>query len=273
MCSETNTIKVQEITKNYPSYLFSKPIEVADIDWEIIVTITNRDESESVYSWYDLVEKESYSVYINKCILWWLIKWVPKKVLIIWFGWWSFIKFLEDHFQNIEITGIDIEPAMKNICEDILWVETNNLIIWDANLVLDELIKKNNKYDLILFDVYWNNSKIPENLTKLDFFEKIKKVLEENWIFSINMSDFEWEKEIYENIHKHLKYLFWNNFSLFQTWENDISNCMWIYNLEKNYSSKDFDENYKNLVKNNLAIDSSEITKNTFLDEEKKYLK
>ena len=263
----------KEIKKLYPSSLFNKPIEVSDIDWEIIVTITNRDELESVYSWYDLVEKESYSVYINKCILWGLIKWIPKKILVIWFGWGSFIKFLEDHFENIEITGIDIEPAMLNICKDILWIKTDNLIVWDANWVLDELIKNNNKYDLILFDVYWNDSQIPENLTKLSFFEKTKKVLNSDWVFSINMSDFEWKKEVYENIHKSLKSLFWEDFSLFTTWKNDFSNCMWVYNLEQKYTAKDFDKNYRVLFRKGVAEFSSEIIKNTFVDEDKKYLK
>ena len=263
----------KEIKKLYPSSLFKKPIEVTDICWEIILIITNNNNLENVYSWYDLEEKESYSIYINKCILWGLIKKIPKKVLVLWFGWWSFIKFLEDHFENIEITGIDIEPAMLNIWKDILWIKTNNLIIWDANNVLDELAEKEEKYDLILFDIYWNDSQIPEILTKLSFFKKTKKVLNSDWVFSINMSDFEWENKVYKNIHKYLKDIYWDFFTLFQNWENDISNCMWIYNLDKNYTSIDFDKNYEKLVKMNLAIKSTEIIKNTFIDEDKKYLK
>jgi spermidine synthase len=47
-------------------------------------------------------------------------------------------------------------------------------------LVIDDLILENKKYDLILFDVYGNNSKIPDDLTKFDFFEKIKKIIEKN---------------------------------------------------------------------------------------------
>lgn len=257
---------------HYPSYIFKKPIEVADIEWEIIVTITNDDDSESVYSWYDLEEKESYSTYINKCILWGLIKWIPKKILVIWFWWWSFIKFLEDHFTGIEITWIDIEPAMLNICKNILDIKTDNLIINDANIALNDLIEEKQKYDLILFDVYWSNSQIPTNLTKLDFFEKTKKVLEDDWIFSINMSDFKWKNKIYKNIHKSLKDLYWNKFSLFQTSENDISNCMWIYNLSNDYIASDFDNNYINLIKNWLALKSNEIIKSTFIDKDKEYL-
>jgi spermidine synthase len=140
-------------------------------------------------------------------------------------------------------------------------------------LAIDELIEKNKKYDLILFDVYWSNSQIPTNLTKLDFLKKIKKVLDKNWIFSINMSDFEWKNKLYQNIHNSLKSLFWEKFTLFQTEKTNISNCMWIYNLEIDYTAQDFDENYKNLVKNNLALYSNEIIKNTIIDEEKKYLK
>jgi hypothetical protein len=43
---------------------------------------------------------------------------------------------------------------MLRICKEILNIKTDNLIINDANLAIDELIEKNKKYDLILFDVY-----------------------------------------------------------------------------------------------------------------------
>lgn len=263
---------MSEIIIHHTSYLFNKPIEVSNIWWEIIVTITNRDESESVYSWYDLVEKESYSTYINKCILWWLIKWVPKKVLIIWFGWGSFVKFLEDHFTDIEITWIDIERAMYEICKNILEVKADNLLVWDADSALDDLINIGETYDLVLFDVYWNDSKIPEKFTTLEFIKKMKDVLTEKGVFWINMSGFEQEKEMYETIHSSLKKVFWNQFSLFLTWINDASNMMWIYNLDKKYSAKEFDENYKQLVKAWVAIKSTEIIKNTVVDEAGIYL-
>jgi hypothetical protein len=87
------------------------------------------------------------------------------------------------------------------------------------------------------------------------------------------MSNFKWENEKYKNIHLSLKKLFWDFFTLFQSEKNDISNCMWIYNLEKNYTAKDFDKNYQKLVKNNLALESSEIIKNTFIDEKKNFLR
>ena len=262
-----------EITTHYKSYLFEKPIEVSNIWWEVIVNITNRDESESVYSWYDLEEKESYSMYINKCLLWWLIHGVPKKVLIIWYGGGSFVKFLEDHFENIEIVWIDIEESMQAICKDILQVQTENLLVWDAYDALDSLENVWEKYDLVLFDIYWNDSKIPEKFTNIDFFKKVKDILTDTWIFSINMSDFEWEKKKYQTMHHWLKEVFWPTFSLFLSWQNDISNVMGIYNLEKEYTAIDFDENYKHLVESWKALRSVEIVRNTVVDEGKVYLK
>jgi hypothetical protein len=43
---------------------------------------------------------------------------------------------------------------MLNICKNILDIKTDNLIINDANIALNDLIEEKQKYDLILFDVY-----------------------------------------------------------------------------------------------------------------------
>ena len=87
--------------KKYNSKFYSYPIEVDDIWWEIIVSIRTNTKKQIIYSWYDIIEKTSHSPYINKCLLWSFIKHIPKNVLILWLWAWSFVKFLEDHIENI----------------------------------------------------------------------------------------------------------------------------------------------------------------------------
>ena len=110
------------MTNYYNSKFYSKPIEVENIDWEILVIINDSKNREVIYSWYDIKEKNTESTYINKCLLWWFIKQIPEKVLIIWFWWWAFAKYLEDHIQNINITWIDIDKTMVDIAKKELLV-------------------------------------------------------------------------------------------------------------------------------------------------------
>ena len=104
--------------KKYNSKFYNYPIEVDDIWWEIIVTITTENKQKVIYSWYDIVEKTSYSPYINKCLLWSFIKHIPKNVLILWLWAWSFSKFLEDHIKNISITWVEIDETMLEIAKN-----------------------------------------------------------------------------------------------------------------------------------------------------------
>jgi len=201
------------MTKYYNSQFYSKPIEVENIEWEIIVTITNNLNRKIIYSWYDVIEKNSQSMYINKCLLWWFIKKIPKKVLIIWFWWWAFARFLEDHIRDVEITWIDIDKSMIEIAKNELKIKTNDLYISDALEKLDSLINENKNYDLVLIDAYWADWEIPKYFEEKIFFEKVKKVLLNDWVLSINFSNYDLlnkEKNIFYNkIHSNLISIFW----------------------------------------------------------------
>jgi spermidine synthase len=237
------------MTKYYNSKYYSKPIQVENIDWEILVIITDNQDRETIYSWYDIVEKNTESIYINKCLLWGFIKKIPENVLIIWAWWWAFIKYLEDHIKNINITWIDIDDTMIKIAKEELKIKTNNIIIWDAKEKIIDLINKNIKYDLILIDIYWSNWEVPKYFQEKLFFENIKKILNINWTISINFSNYDLEKEKYNKIHKNIINTFWKYYSHLLSWKNDYSNVVWIYNLNKFYTAKEYNDNYLNLVK------------------------
>jgi len=128
--------------KKYKSDFYEKDIEIENIDWEILVIITTDNWEKYIYSWYDIIEQESNSAYINKMLLWSFIKKIPEKVLILWSWWGALIKFLEDHIENIEIYGVDLDETMIKISKEIMWVKTKKLFSDYANKFLDELIKK-----------------------------------------------------------------------------------------------------------------------------------
>lgn len=258
--------------KFYKSDFYKEPIEVNNINWEIIVEITTQIGEKVIYSWYDIIEKYSLSEYINKSLLWSFINNIPKKVLVLWFWWGSYIKFLEDHIEWVEIYWVDIDEQMLKISKEIIWVKTNNLFIEDAELFLNKLILKNNiNFDSILIDCYWWNSKIPEHLLLQPFFYKCSQILSEKWTISINMANFEQEEYSYKKMHKNiLSQLKNKNYSVFLSNKDNYSNLVWIYNLDKKYTAKNFNQNYIRQVNKWDIKNNYKILENTFLDE--KYL-
>lgn len=260
------------MTKYYKSKYYDKPIEVENIDWEILVIINDNLGRESIYSWYDVEEKNTESIYINKCLLWGFIKKIPENVLIIWFWWWAFTKYLEDHIVNINITWIDIDEAMIKIAKNELKVKINDIYISDCLEAFEKIIEKNKKqpknelslkYDLILIDVYWSDWKIPEYFSEKIFCEKINEILKKDWTISINYSNYDLENNKYKKIHSNFLDVFSKYYSHILSWKNDKWNVMWIYNLNKFYSAKDYDNNYLKQVKNWKILFDEKIINNT----------
>ena len=255
--------------KIYHSEFYKNPIEVDNINWEIIVTITTELWEKVIYSWYDIKNKETLSEYINKSLLWSFINNIPKKVLILWFWGWTYIKFLEDHIQNIEIIWVDIDEIMLKISKEIMWIKTEKLFIEDAEDFLNKLILENNiNFDSILIDCYWWDSRIPDKLTTKEFFYKCSNILSEKWTISINMANFEQEEYIYKKMHKNIiSQLNNNQYSVLLANKDDYSNIVGIYNLKQKYSAKDYYRNYIKEVKKWNIKNNFKILENIFLDE------
>ena len=255
--------------KKFNSKFYQNPIEVDDIEWEIIVTITTEIWEKVIYSWYDTINKETNSEYINKSLLWSFINKIPKKVLILWFWGWTYIKFLEDHIENIEIFWVDIDEEMLKISKEIMWVKTNNLFIEDALEFVEKLfLENNNNFNSILIDCYWWDSRIPQNLITKEFFYKCSQILSENWNISINMANFEQEESLYKKMHKNIiSQLNKKDYSVLLANKNDYSNIVWIYNLDKKYSSKNFTQNFIKQVNRWNIKNNFKILENVFSDE------
>lgn len=267
--------------KKYNSIFFKYPIEIESVNWDKLVFITTNLWKKVIYSWYDLDKKQTEILYINKCLLGWFIKKIPKSVLILGLWWGSFAKYLEDHIEWIEITWIDIDEAMIEISKKEFLVKSENLFCLDAKIAVSKLYKENKKFDLILIDCYWIDSEIPNELTSKIFFENCKKLLEKDWIVSINMANFipennDLEKskrnQKYKEMHKNLKEIFWGYFSLLLKWDWNSENWVWIYNLNKFYTAKEIDENYLEKVDKWEIKYDYKIIIDTFIDENKVFL-
>lgn len=266
--------------KKYNSLFFPWPIEVESVLWDKIVFITSDKWEKVIYSWYNLDKKQSDIVYINKCLLWWFIKKIPKSALILGFWAWSFAKYLEDHIDDINITWVDIDNSMLEIAKKEFEVRSTDLLCIDAKNAVSKLLKENKKYDLILIDCYGIDSEIPKHLTSCIFFDNCKKLLSNNWTVSVNMANFIIDEnkenkdriEKYREMHQNLKYVFWEYFVAFTHGDWIWENIVWIYNLDKYYSSKEIVNNYMEKVENNKIIYDYNIVLNTFVDEGRVFL-
>ena len=255
------------MTNYYKSKFYKQDIEVDNIDWEILVNITDDSWNKIIYSWYDIVDKTSYSPYISKCLLWSFIKEIPKNVLIIGFWGWAFAKYLEDYISEVNITWIEIDEAMIDIAKKEMWVKTTNFFNLDALESLEILSKKKNtKFDTIFIDVYDSNWKIPEYFSDITFFEKIKTILTSSWSLVINYADYSGDNiKLYDKIHNNLLSIFSNNYIHILNWKDDSGNISWVYNLDKGYSSEEVNLAYLEKVQNCEINYDSNLIKNIVL--------
>ena len=263
------------MSKKYKSKFYDTPIDIVNNWWEVAVTITDCFWRESIYSWYNLVEKNSPSHYINKCLLWGFMQNDIKNVLVIWVWWGAFVKYLEDHIQDIQITGIDIDETMIEIAYNELHIESGDMIVCDVSDVIKILLNRKISYDLILFDVYWWTWDIPQSVVTTELLNKIKLLLKNDWIFSINYSNFYPDSQelvdisvskYYRSIHENLKGIFWWIFLAFLSGENLWWNVSGIYNLKEKYDLSNIKSRYYNKVQNEEIIFDSKIIEWIYLD-------
>ncbi|MCP4523513.1 MAG: methyltransferase domain-containing protein [Candidatus Gracilibacteria bacterium] len=267
--------------KYYQSDFYEKPIEVENVEGDITVSIYDKLDRGAVYSWYNMVDKSSHSDYINKCILGGLLQENIKNILVLGVGGGAFIKYIEDHIPNINITGVDIDKTMIEIAKKELCIQTDDLIVGDIIKVIGDLQRRNITYDMILFDVYGSTGEIPQSITDLTLFKKIQSILTKTGIFSINYANFFIHsnetldiirKEAYGNIHHNLKNIFGNHFLAFLDKEPEGGNISGIYNLKKKIIRDDIKREYFQKVKNNGFIYDEKIIEGIYLDEKKLFL-
>jgi len=255
----------------YPSEFYGQSIEVVDISGEIIVIIRDKKDRESIFSWYDTTWKKTQSPYINGCLLWAFLKKIPESVLIVWFWWWSFARYLEDHILwDIKITWIEIDPVMIDISKEIMKVKTKDFYKMDAKIALEKIAKKKLKYESILIDIYDSSWAIPEYFLSQEFISQLKQVLTESWTISINFANANSSKKLfkkYKIFHQMMITNFSPYFNILSAWENDFWNLSVIYNLDKTYYKADFINNYLKNTKSDKIIYDDFIIKNIFLSD------
>lgn len=161
-------------------------------------------------------------------------------------------------------------------------VETKDIVIDDALQFTDKLVKKGEKFDLILFDIYWPTGEIPKHLVTEKLYKNLNKLLYSSGVFSINYANFflkshdiidQERKKKYISIHKELVNIFWEHFLSFLSPESEGWNVSVSYNLEKEYTLDDIKKEYFRKVEFEDIDEDNKLIENIFIDEKKVFLR
>lgn len=125
-----------------------------------------------------------YINYINDNFLYRMPRNKKYKILVLGAG--GFTAGLRDTFNDY--TFVDIEHTLKDVSEKYFLkqklTDNKKFIVQDASQYLKNV---DEKYDLILLDVYSNSYQIPEGLITAEFMERIKARIAPNGIIIMNM--------------------------------------------------------------------------------------
>ncbi len=181
-----------------------------------------------------------YIDYINTNFIYNMPKNRRYNILVLGAG--GFTAGLDDTFNNY--TFVDIEASLKNISEQYFLqqklTKNKRFVVQDASQFLKHT---DEKYDLIILDVYSNSYQIPEGLVTVEFMQRIKSRVAINGFIVMNMvMDVAFDDEYTRVFDNTFNVVFGNNTTRqiignYNPWNNtddSISNVLYIYRNIKN---------------------------------------
>ncbi len=127
-----------------------------------------------------------------------------KNCLILGLAGGSAARLVRQHWQEAEITGVDIDPIMIEAGKNFLGLDEIgvNTIEADAEVFLsDHRKRKTDYYDLILIDMYVG-TEVPKKFENAKFIKSVKKLLSKNGVAVFNRLYYgEKKKKAHEFMH------------------------------------------------------------------------
>jgi spermidine synthase len=113
----------------------------------------------------------------------------PKNVLILGLGGAAIPKFLAEHYPDIQVDIVEIDPDVVKVAQQYFQFKpTPSMKVYaiDGRLFLKQVDKK---YDLIILDAYASDS-IPFHLTTVEFFNLVKERLAPDGVIAANLWEY-----------------------------------------------------------------------------------
>ena len=106
--------------------------------------------------------------------------WSFRTLLVIWAAWFVYPYEVAQLPYVERIDTIDIDPQVKTIAENKFLFQTLSpkIVFYpeSARRFINQAIKNNTTYDLIILDAY-NGKSIPDELTTVEFFNGVQQLL------------------------------------------------------------------------------------------------
>lgn len=108
----------------------------------------------------------------------------PRTVLILGHAGGTFTRLFNAYYPELEITGVELDPAVTRIAEDFMGLQEADVTVVhaDARTFLEDTQES---YDLILMDTY-HVANIPSHLATQEFFDLIALHLNPRGVFALN---------------------------------------------------------------------------------------
>lgn len=127
----------------------------------------------------------------------------PSRVLVIWTAGFTYPYQLSklDYVERID--AVDIDPSIKQIAEQHFLEEPLSkkivFIPQSARYVINQAVKNNTTYDLILLDAY-NGKTLPDELTTEEFFDGLARIAPKEWIIANFILDSNLDSTLTRNV-------------------------------------------------------------------------
>lgn len=109
----------------------------------------------------------------------------PKKVLILGNGSGTFATQCERYFDNVDITGVEIDQKITDLAVEYFELpEDIPVITYDGRAYLNA---DDGKYDVIMVDAYQDIT-IPFQMSSVEFFQLVRNHLKDNGVMVVNMN-------------------------------------------------------------------------------------
>lgn len=132
-----------------------------------------------------------------------------KSCLILGLGGGTVSGLVREFWPNAEITGVDIDQIIVDFGLEFmnLGEQDINIVVGDANNYIKGLIRKKQKFDLVIVDLY-KGDVLPKQFDSYDFIGNISKVTENRGYSIFNRLSFGDKKILLDNFELKVKKVF-----------------------------------------------------------------
>jgi spermidine synthase len=194
-----NFLSGAKILEEVESPINGKLTVMRDLAWGVYIQADGITQSGGVAEkvWHSsLKEVKKVNPEVDKC-------------LILGLGGGGVTKAVKRYWPKVDITGVEIDPIMIDFGKKYMGLKESKveIVIEDVMKFVKRQVKKGEKYDLILVDMYVGDT-IPEKFVKPSFYNLIKKLLEKNGVIVVNRLYYDEKRKLADKTHHDLERIF-----------------------------------------------------------------